>query len=83
MLALGIEGTAYTVGVGIVDDACRVLANVYGMIKPEKGGIHPRDAVRKTATTTAGGRKKARKTPAMDTRGWRLFSSMWRTRRGT
>ena len=44
MLALGIEGTAHTVGVGIVDGSCRVLANVYGMIKPEKGGIHPREA---------------------------------------
>lgn len=44
MLALGIEGTAHTVGVGIVDDHCRVLANVYDMVKPEKGGIHPREA---------------------------------------
>lgn len=44
MLALGIEGTAHTVGVGIVDDACRVLANVYAMVRPEKGGIHPREA---------------------------------------
>ena len=44
MLALGIEGTAHTVGVGIVDEGCRVLANVYDMVKPEKGGIHPREA---------------------------------------
>src|SRR5438445_638076 len=44
MLALGIEGTAHTVGVGIVDDRCRVLANVYDMVRPEKGGIHPREA---------------------------------------
>lgn len=44
MLALGIEGTAHTVGVGIVDETCRVLANVYDMVKPEKGGIHPREA---------------------------------------
>ena len=44
MRALGIEGTAHTVGVGIVDDRCRVLANVYDMVKPEKGGIHPREA---------------------------------------
>jgi len=42
--ALGIEGTAHTVGIGIVDDACRILANVYDMVKPEKGGIHPREA---------------------------------------
>ncbi len=44
MLALGIEGTAHTVGVGIVDEGCRVLANVYDMVKPKRGGIHPREA---------------------------------------
>jgi N6-L-threonylcarbamoyladenine synthase len=44
VLCLGIEGTAHTVGVGIVDDTCRVLANVYDMVRPEKGGIHPREA---------------------------------------
>jgi len=44
MLALGIEGTAHTAGVGIVDDRCRVLANVYDMVKPAQGGIHPREA---------------------------------------
>lgn len=44
MLALGIEGTAHTVGVGIVDEACHVRANVWDMVKPEKGGIHPREA---------------------------------------
>ncbi|HEY6148143.1 MAG TPA: KEOPS complex N(6)-L-threonylcarbamoyladenine synthase Kae1, partial [Thermoanaerobaculia bacterium] len=44
MLALGIEGTAHTAGVGIVDETCRVLANVYDMVRPEKGGIHPREA---------------------------------------
>src|SRR5437867_13167164 len=44
MLALGIEGTAHTVGVGIVNEQCRVLANVYDMVRPEKGGIHPREA---------------------------------------
>lgn len=44
MLALGIEGTAHTAGVGIVDESCHVLANVYDMVRPEKGGIHPREA---------------------------------------
>lgn len=44
MLALGIEGTAHTAGVGIVDETCRVHANVYHMVQPEKGGIHPREA---------------------------------------
>jgi N6-L-threonylcarbamoyladenine synthase/N6-L-threonylcarbamoyladenine synthase/protein kinase Bud32 len=44
LLALGIEGTAHTVGVGIVDETCRILANAYDMVKPERGGIHPREA---------------------------------------
>lgn len=44
MLCLGIEGTAHTVGVGIVDEACRVLANVSATVRPETGGIHPREA---------------------------------------
>lgn len=44
MLSLGIEGTAHTAGVGIVDETCRVLANVYDIVRPEKGGIHPREA---------------------------------------
>ena len=44
MLCLGIEGTAHTVGVGIVDETCRILANVYATVRPEIGGIHPREA---------------------------------------
>ena len=44
MLCLGIEGTAHTVGVGIVDESARILANVYEMVRPAKGGIHPREA---------------------------------------
>ena len=44
MLCLGIEGTAHTVGVGIVDSECSILANTMKMYHPEKGGIHPREA---------------------------------------
>ncbi len=44
MICLGIEGTAHTIGVGIVDHDCRVLANVSKMIDGSKGGIHPREA---------------------------------------
>ena len=45
MIALGIEGTAHTVGVGIVRDAPpRVLSNEMRMYRPMTGGIHPRDA---------------------------------------
>ncbi|UCE74785.1 MAG: bifunctional N(6)-L-threonylcarbamoyladenine synthase/serine/threonine protein kinase [Methanomassiliicoccales archaeon] len=44
MLSLGIEGTAHTIGVGIVDSQCNILSNVLKMYHPEKGGIHPREA---------------------------------------
>lgn len=44
MICLGIEGTAHTIGVGIVDDDCKILANVSKMIDGSKGGIHPREA---------------------------------------
>ncbi len=44
MYSLGIEGTAHTVGVGIVDEKCRVLSNVSASYFP-KEGIHPRKAV--------------------------------------
>jgi len=44
MLCLGIESTAHTVGVGIVDDKCRILANESSVFSPLKGGIHPREA---------------------------------------
>ncbi len=47
MISLGIEGTAHTVGIGIVEDKndkCMILSNVNKMYKPDKGGIHPREA---------------------------------------
>jgi N6-L-threonylcarbamoyladenine synthase len=44
MICLGIEGTAHTIGVGIVDHDCNVLANMGKMIDGSKGGIHPREA---------------------------------------
>ncbi len=44
MICLGIEGTAHTVGVGIVDSRGKVLAEASHMYRPEKGGIHPREA---------------------------------------
>ncbi|HEX7392540.1 MAG TPA: bifunctional N(6)-L-threonylcarbamoyladenine synthase/serine/threonine protein kinase [Thermoplasmata archaeon] len=44
MICLGIEGTAHTIGIGIVDHNCNVLANVTKMIDGSKGGIHPREA---------------------------------------
>ena len=44
MLCLGIEGTAHTIGIGIVDSECNILANEFKMYRPKQGGIHPREA---------------------------------------
>jgi len=44
VICLGIEGTAHTVGVGLVDEECHILANEIAMVRPETGGIHPREA---------------------------------------
>jgi len=55
MPVLGIEGTAHTIGVGVVEEAepgrCRILSNERAMVRPpppkagEPGmGIHPREA---------------------------------------
>ena len=50
MAVLGIEGTAHTLGVGVVEPEdgrpgrCRILSNVRDMLHPDEGGIHPREA---------------------------------------
>lgn len=44
MLVLGIEGTAHSLGIGILDEECNILANMFKMYQPDKGGIHPREA---------------------------------------
>ncbi len=44
MIAIGIEGTAHTLGIGVVTSKREVLANVKRVYKPVKGGIHPREA---------------------------------------
>lgn len=43
MKVLGIESTAHTLGIGIVDQE-DILANQKSMFEPEEGGIHPRKA---------------------------------------
>ncbi len=43
MICLGIESTAHTFGIGIVEDG-EILANEKDMFVPEKGGINPLDA---------------------------------------
>jgi len=44
MTTLGFEGTAHTLGVGVIDDGFSVLADVKKTYVPEEGGIHPREA---------------------------------------
>jgi len=44
MITLGFEGTAHTLGVGVIDDDFRVLADVKKVYTPAGGGIHPREA---------------------------------------
>ena len=44
MICLGIEGTAHSIGVGVIENVnghCRVLSNLIKTYQPEKGGIHP------------------------------------------
>ena len=56
MISLGIEGTAHSVGIGIVKDInnqCRVLSNIIKIYRPEKGGIHPREAANHHTTYVA------------------------------
>lgn len=53
MITLGIEGTAHTLGVGIVDSDAKVLANVINMFRPPQGGLHPREAANHHADVVA------------------------------
>ncbi len=56
MICLGIEGTAHSIGVGLVkekNNSCIVLSNEIKIYKPEKGGIHPREAANHHATYIA------------------------------
>jgi N6-L-threonylcarbamoyladenine synthase/protein kinase Bud32 len=41
---LGIEGTAHTVGVGIIDSNFNICADSRKTFNPKSGGIHPREA---------------------------------------
>ena len=50
LTCLGIEGTAHTLGVGIVDSDCTVLASIRSEYVPTTGGIHPREAAEHHAT---------------------------------
>lgn len=54
MITLGIEGTAHTLGVGVVDSERKVLSNVIDMYRPPQGGLHPREAANHHAEVVAG-----------------------------
>ena len=55
MAVLGIESTAHTVGVGLVDDSGQVLANERSVYSPPSGsGIHPREAASHHAAALPG-----------------------------
>jgi len=53
MITIGIEGTAHTLGIGITDSGCNVLANVIDMYRPPEGGLHPREAANHHADAVA------------------------------
>jgi len=59
MITLGIEGTAHTLGVGIVDSERKVMANVLDMYRPPEGGLHPREAANHHADVVPGLIQKA------------------------
>lgn len=44
MIVLGIESTAHTFGISIVDKTGQILSNVKAVYTPATGGIHPREA---------------------------------------
>ncbi|MBW2983782.1 bifunctional N(6)-L-threonylcarbamoyladenine synthase/serine/threonine protein kinase [Candidatus Woesearchaeota archaeon] len=44
MICLGIESTAHTFGVGIIDDKGKILADARNSYTTESGGIHPSQA---------------------------------------
>ena len=44
MAVLGLESTAHTLGLGIVDTEGAILADVKSVYAPQEGGIHPREA---------------------------------------
>ncbi|MBU1930152.1 UGMP family protein, partial [Candidatus Micrarchaeota archaeon] len=43
MLCLGIESTAHTFGVGIVNEKCQILANEKHMHVTQEGGLIPHE----------------------------------------
>ncbi|MFX1511144.1 MAG: bifunctional N(6)-L-threonylcarbamoyladenine synthase/serine/threonine protein kinase [Promethearchaeota archaeon] len=44
-IILGIEGTAHTAGISVIEGK-RILSDVQAIFQPKEGGIHPREAAR-------------------------------------
>lgn len=65
MICLGIEGTAHTFGVGIVNSKGKILANIAKVYVP-KGGIHPREAAQFHAANARITLNEALKTAKVD-----------------
>jgi len=77
MICLGIEGTAHSIGIGIVKDPkgkCNVLSNIIKIYKPEHGGIHPREAANHHATHIADLIKESIETAGIDSTDINLIS---------
>ncbi len=72
VLILGIEGTAHTCGVGIVEAdpgdpaRLRVRANEVAMLRPGQGGIHPREAAEHHAVHLPGLVRQALQTAGVE-----------------
>lgn len=43
-MILGIESTAHTFGIGVVEESGHIMANAQAVYTPKEGGIHPREA---------------------------------------
>jgi universal protein Kae1 len=54
MIVLGVESTAHTASVGIVDESATVLGQAGDMYRPPSGGIHPREAANHHVETLPG-----------------------------
>ncbi|MGY0288441.1 MAG: UGMP family protein [Thermoproteota archaeon] len=59
MIAMGIESTAHTFGVGIADERGRILANEMSSYSSEKGGMRPFDVAEHHAKRAAETIKRA------------------------
>jgi N6-L-threonylcarbamoyladenine synthase/protein kinase Bud32 len=44
MIVLGIESTAHTLGIGLVNEEGQILTEARAVYTPSEGGIHPREA---------------------------------------